>query len=42
MKHLTAPLVGFETAPAIEGMLAELNPDHVKRPTKRFAVRYLR
>ena len=42
MKHVTAPLAGFETAPAIEAMLAELNPDHVKRPTRRFSIRYLR
>jgi SAM-dependent methyltransferase len=42
MKHIFAPLVGFELAPTIEAMLAELNPHYTKRPTKRFPVRYLR
>ena len=42
MKHVAAPLIGFDKAPAIEAMLAELNPNHVQRPTKRFPVRYLR
>jgi 2-polyprenyl-3-methyl-5-hydroxy-6-metoxy-1,4-benzoquinol methylase len=42
MKHVTAPLVGFETAPSIEAMLAQMNPNYTKRTTKRFPVRYLR
>ncbi|HUP49338.1 MAG TPA: methyltransferase domain-containing protein [Thermoanaerobaculia bacterium] len=37
MKHVRAPLIGFDTVPAIEAALAG-----TKRPTKRFPVRYLR
>lgn len=42
MKHVSAPLVGFETAPAIEQMLAEMNPAYTPRPTRTYPVRYLR
>jgi SAM-dependent methyltransferase len=42
MRHVNAPLVGFDTAQSIEAMLAELNPHYTKRPTRRFPIRYLR
>lgn len=42
MKHILAPLDGFETLPAIEAMLREMNLGHDARATKRFSIRYLR
>ena len=42
MQHVGYPLVGFDTAPSIEAMLAEMSPGYKIRPTKRFPIRYLR
>jgi 2-polyprenyl-3-methyl-5-hydroxy-6-metoxy-1,4-benzoquinol methylase len=42
LAHVAAPLKGFETAPAIEAMLAEMNSAYSPRPTRRFPTRYLR
>jgi len=42
MKHVRAPLSGFETVPIIEDALARTNPDYRPRPPRRFPVRFLR
>lgn len=42
MKHIAAPLNGFDTVPSIETMLAEFDPNYRGRPTRRFPIRYLR
>jgi 2-polyprenyl-3-methyl-5-hydroxy-6-metoxy-1,4-benzoquinol methylase len=42
MKHIAAPLSGFDTVPSIEAMLTELDPNYRGRPTRRYPIRYLR
>jgi 2-polyprenyl-3-methyl-5-hydroxy-6-metoxy-1,4-benzoquinol methylase len=42
VKHINAPLVGFETVPAIEDMLLSLGTQYSPPPARRYPFRYLR